>query len=154
MKRNNKTARRHLDEKFKKMGNIKLFEPPAKGWIKAIRTALGMTQSQLAKRLEVAQPRIIALEKEEITGNLKVSTLQKAAEALECELVYALIPRQSLDEIVYKQAESKAKRMLVDVEHSMRLEDQSSSKEAAEIQLKELIQELLEGAQGKLWENV
>lgn len=149
---NIKLARRHLDEKFKKMGDIKFFMPPAKGWIKAVRMALAMTQVQLAKRLGVAQPRVIALEKDEIGGNLKISTLKKVADALECEFVYALIPKHGLDKTMQRQAKKRAKRMLASAEHTMQLENQPSPKEAGELQLKELISELLEGSQNKLWE--
>jgi len=153
MNLNNEIARRHLDAKFDKIKEINIFTRPTKGWIKAIRNALGLTTTQLAKRLNIAQPRIIAIEKDEVLGNLKISTLEGVADALGCELVYTIVPRQSLANMTYEQAEKKAKLMLKNAEHTMQLENQSSSKESNKEQLEELIKELLKGSQARLWDE-
>ena len=42
--------------------------PPVRGWIKAVREAIGMTTVQLAKRLEVKQPSVIATQQSEARG--------------------------------------------------------------------------------------
>ena len=69
-----------------------------------IRDALGMTTAQFGRRLGVSQPRIIELEKSEVTGNVTLHTLQRAAEVLNCRLVYALVPERPLAEIVNERA--------------------------------------------------
>lgn len=148
-----KTARRHLDARLNKIG-IDNFKRPPKGWIRAIRDALGMTTTQLAKRLGVAHPRIVAIEKEETLGNLKLSTLERAADALGCELVYALVPRQGLESMAKAQAVKKAKALMCNAEHTMQLEAQSSSKEDDTRQLETLVQELLKGSQARLWDDL
>lgn len=145
-------ARRYLDIKFRNI-DLEAFARPPKGWIRAIRDALGITTTQLAKRLGVAHPRIIAMEKDEILGSLKLSTLERVADALDCQLVYAFVPRQGLAAMVQAQAEKKAKVLLKNVEHSMLLEDQLCSNENDARQMEVLIQKLLNGPQARLWDE-
>jgi predicted DNA-binding mobile mystery protein A len=97
---------------------------PSRGWIRAIREALGMTTAQLARRLGVHQPRVIELERGEATGNITIKSLERAAEALGCRLVYALVPQERLADTIRKQASRVADRQLASVEQTMRLEAQ------------------------------
>ena len=87
-------ARTRLDERFKAMGPSVRQSKPVRGWIKAIREALGMTAEQLAKRLGVKQPSVVALEQSEAKGTIELATLRRVAEALDCTLVYALVPNK------------------------------------------------------------
>ncbi len=153
MKLNYEVARQHLDKKFKHMGPLINFMRPPKGWIRAIRDALGLTQAQLAKKMNVSSARIYAIEKDEVLGNLKLSTLESVADALGCELVYALVPRQSLEQMTREQAEKKAKLILKNAEHTMQMENQLSSNESYNKQLEDLIEELLKGKQTRLWDE-
>ena len=82
-----KDAIRHLDKRFASLRPLAKNARPPKGWLRAIRDALGMTTAQLARRLGVSQPRIIELEQSEISGGVTLNTLQRAAEALGCRLV-------------------------------------------------------------------
>ncbi len=112
-----------------------------------------MTTSQFAKRLGVSQPRIIKLEKSEVDGSVTLQTLQRAAEALGCRLVYALVPKEPLAETVRERAELVAQRQLTAVEHTMRLEDQSvKSKTAVKDLRDQLIEELLRRP-ARLWDE-
>lgn len=147
--KNNKLARRRLDEKLNSLGALRTIEVPSKGWIKAIREALGMTTTQLAKRLSLKQPRIIAIENNE--NNLKISTLEKIAKALDCKLVYSLVPKTSLEEMTYRQAERKAKKILAKISHNMALENQTPI--YVKMELEDMIQELLNGSQARLWDE-
>lgn len=87
------TARRQLDKRLDPLRNHEGFARPPRGWIKAVREALGMTTAQLAERLGVSQPRAVAIEKAETTNSITLDSLQRAARALDCELVYALRSR-------------------------------------------------------------
>src|ERR1700720_1375648 len=120
-------SRSHLDKRFKEMGAVTRFAPPVRGWIKAIREALGMSTAQLAKRLRIKQPSIIALEQSEAKGTIELATLRRVAEALDCTLVYALVPKKPLEAMVREQAHKVARRRLQSVEHSMALERQAVS---------------------------
>jgi predicted DNA-binding mobile mystery protein A len=117
-------ARKNLDSRFKAMGPPALYTPPVRGWIRAIRDALGMTTAQFAKRMHIKQPSAVAMEQSEIKGTIQLGTLRRAAEAMDCTLVYALIPRDSLETMVREQARKVARSSLQSVEHSMFLEDQ------------------------------
>jgi len=86
-----------------------------------------MSTTELAARMGTSQSRISALEHGEVQGTVKLETLRRAAEALDCDLVYALVPRTSLAEAVRTQARRKAAAHLQQVQHHMRLEDQAVS---------------------------
>lgn len=118
-------ARRRLDVRFDAVRSL-LDEPrPSRGWIRALREALGMSTSELAQRIGVAQSRVSAIERAEAQGTLKLDTLERAAHALDCQLVYFLVPRTTLEKSVSEQARRKAAAILGPVAHSMRLEDQA-----------------------------
>jgi predicted DNA-binding mobile mystery protein A len=132
-------SRSHLDDRFKEMGPASRFAPPVRGWIRAIREALGMSSAQLAKRLGVSQPSVVALEQSEAKGTIELATLRRAAEALDCTLVYALLPNQPLEGMVRDRARALARQRLAPVEHSMRLEDQAVGATDSEAQLDEFV---------------
>jgi predicted DNA-binding mobile mystery protein A len=136
-------SRSHLDERLKKLGPATRFAPPVRGWIKAIREALGMSTAQLAQRLQVKQPSVIALEQSEAKGTIEMATLRRVAAALDCTLVYALVPNKPLEAIVRDRARTFARRRLEPVEHSMLLEDQKVTARAkdSKARLDELIRE-------------
>lgn len=87
------TSRATLDERLQLLGPSERYTAPVRGWIKAIRGALGMSTSQLARRLGVSQPSVVALEQSEAKGSIELATLRRVAAALDCTLVYALIPQ-------------------------------------------------------------
>src|SRR5271166_1780754 len=120
-----KAAIRHLDKRFTAFRPLARNPRPPKGWVRTVRDALGMTTAQLARRLGVSQPRIVELEQSEMSGSVTLHTLQRAAEALGCHLVYALVPERPLAEIVREQADKVAERQTGAVEHTMRLENQA-----------------------------
>ena len=92
---------------------------------RAIREALGMSTAQLAKRLGTKQPTLVGIEQSEARGTIQLATLRRAAEAMNCTLVYALVPNESLETMVHERARKLARQRLRAVEHTMRLEDQS-----------------------------
>ena len=134
-------SRSHLDERFQELGPVTRYASPVRGWIKAIRGALGMSTAQLAKRLRVKQPSVVALEQSEAKGAIELATLRRVAEALDCTLVYALIPNQPLEAMVRDRARTFARRRLEPVEHSMLLEDQKVTAKDAEARLDEIVRE-------------
>jgi predicted DNA-binding mobile mystery protein A len=135
-------AHEQLDRRFAKLKLLtKEAARPPRGWIRAIREALGMTTGQLAKRLGVHQPRVIELEHGEGSGNITVRSLERAAEALGCRLVYILVPEEPLAETIRKRASAVAERQLASVEQTMRLEAQGVSDK---VQHKEAHQRLVE----------
>ncbi|MFW2853850.1 mobile mystery protein A [Sphingomonas sp. TX0543] len=117
-------ARDRLDEKLGAIRPLEHFTVPPKGWIRAIRDAIGMTGAQLGRRLGMTAQGIVSLERSEAHGKIQLSTLRRAAEAMDCVLVYALLPKTSLNEMVELRARELAFRAIRRVSHSMALEDQ------------------------------
>jgi len=126
---------------------------PVKGWIRAIREALGMSGRQLAQRLKVSQPRITRLEQDELTGSVTIKTMQQVAEALDCTFVYALVPRTSLEDTLRGQARMVAQERIERVAHSMLLEAQSLSAEEQHTSLEAAINELVREMPKELWDK-
>ena len=100
-----------------------------------------MTTAQLASRLGVKQPSVVAIEQSEAKGTIELSTLRRVAEALDCTLVYALIPNKPLETIVRDRARRFAQRRLGPIEHSMLLEDQAVKSEAFETKVDEIVRD-------------
>ena len=134
-------SRAHLDQRFRELGPATRYTSPVRGWIKAIREALGMSTAQLAKRLRVKQPSVVAIEQSEAKGTIELATLRRVAEALDCTLVYALIPNHPLEAIVRDRARMFARRRREPIEHSMLLEDQQVTPKDAELSLDEILRE-------------
>ena len=134
-------SRLHLDERFAAIAPIARFTPPARGWIKAVREALGMTSAQLAIRMRVRQPSIIGLERSEAKGSIELATLRRVAEALDCTLIYALVPNKSLETTVRERAREFARRRLAPIEHSMLLEDQKVTERDADARVDQIMRE-------------
>ena len=97
-----------------------------------------MSGRELGERLGVSQQTIPNIERSEQRGTIKLETLQRAADALDCDLVYALVPRHSLDDLVMEQARRKATQHLRPIAHHSRLEDQAVTGADAEAEIDEL----------------
>lgn len=140
--------RRQLDARLQA---IPLEQPPKGGWIRAIRTALGMTMAQLGQRLRVSAPAIADLERREANGSISVARLRSAADALGCDLQIVLVPRVPLAEMVERQAALKAQQEHARLVHTMRLEHQDQGI-AQSPDLSELIEQWLTKRASRLWD--
>ena len=138
-----KVARQRLDERLSAFKPENRFAVPPKGWIRAIRDALGMSALQLGIRLGVKPQSVADLEKSEAFGTIQLKTLRKLAEALGCTLVYALVPKSSLENAVQTRAREIARKELARIGHTMDLEAQGLSKAEREAQIDEYVREHL-----------
>jgi predicted DNA-binding mobile mystery protein A len=152
MSRLEKLARKQIERRLKKLRPVGDWQRPPLGWIRAMREALGMTAEQLAARLDVTQPRIFALEKAEARGAASVASLERAAEAMGCTLVYALVPNEPLEEMIRERARRVADDRLARVNQTMRLEGQGLEAEDLAEERERLIEELLNGSPKRLWD--
>lgn len=119
------TARRALDQKFQALRNEVARNPqPPRGWVRAIREALGMSRADLAKRLRITRQGVLRIEAAEAAGAITLSKLREVAAALDCDVYYSLVPREPLEDVVNNRARLLAEQQLSRVEHTMRLEDQ------------------------------
>ena len=138
---------RALDKKTSELKSANNIIPHGSGWINTVREAIGMTAIQLAKRLGVSQPRITKMETNE--ENLKLSTMKKTAEAMNCEFVYYFKPKTTFQNLVEEQAQKKAAEILKSVNINMALEDQEIS---ADENIKDFATDLINSKIKQIWE--
>ena len=124
--------------------------PPRGGWISAIRKSLGMSGIALAQRMGVSQSAEAQFEKSEKERNISLQTLEKVAVALNADLVYAIVPRKSLQGTLEDRAFEKAKERVLPLANSMRLERQETSSEHLTREIEALQRQLLENPK-ELW---
>lgn len=145
-------ARKQLEKRIAPLRDAKFAAPP-KGWVKAIREALGMTARQLAARMGAAPSRIPVIEKAEITGATTIKTLREAAEAMNCTFVYAFVPTKPLDDILRERAMKKTRANIVRLDHTMRLENQALHQSDLDDEQRRMIDLILSGSLRGLWED-
>lgn len=137
-----KVIREQLDEKLNILKSFVGFFPQ-QGWVKTIREVLGMSTSQLGKRVGIDQSRISRLENAEKTGNLKLSSLQKIAKGLNMEFVYGFVPKGTLESMVRNQARKIALKRLKTLNTTMLLESQALSENEKARALDDMIEKIL-----------
>lgn len=148
-----KAILQQISREVEKYNNISNMHVPTKGWIKAIRTAIGMRSNQLATLLKVSQAQVSKYEKEENQGAITIKTMKKIAKALQCKFYYGFIPAKSLEDIVHKQAEKVAKAYMFKAGHNMMLEKQDLSKEEKKQLLNDFVEDIKEKLPRTLWED-
>ena len=149
-----KLVREQLDATLKRFEPLKtLVPPPGKGWIRAIRDALGMTGEQLAIRLDTNKQRIARIEQDEKLGKVTIKTLRSVAEAMDCIFVYGFVPRDSLEQTVRNQAGLIAKKRTARSNQMMRLEKQELSEKEKEKALISLIEDIMNELPKSLWDE-
>lgn len=148
-------SRRRLDEHLRALRPfLAFFYRPRKGWIKAIREALGMSSRQLAKNLGKTNSEILALEKREEEDKITLQTLKRVASALNCSLVYALVPdADSLQTMVHTHAVVAAARTVKSTSNSMSLEGQGITDAITKAQIEDLAFELERRLDPRIWDQ-
>jgi len=142
-----------LDAKLSRLSKAFREMPRPKSWIKEIRQALGMSTYALARRLGVRQPSAALIEQNEMSGKVTLATLSRYAEALGCELVHVLIPKDSLTETVERRIDAVARRIVERTAHSMALELQQPTKDVLDNQAAMLSLELERTLPRWLWND-
>lgn len=144
---------RQLDEALGPFRSLGLRRPPREGWARAIRKALGMSQRQLAARMGVSTTAAQSAERNEARGKIQIDSLQSLAEGLDCELVYVLVPRESIQGMLERRAAQLAAEMVNRVSTSMEMEDQGVSEEERQRQIEELTGSLLRERPKNFWDD-
>lgn len=144
-------ARRELDRKFAASQLEPVRVLPRSGWIRAIRGALGMSQAVLAQRLGISSAAVNKLEHAEVPGGITIGKLSEVARALDCTLVYALVPNTTLEQTVLAQAKTKARELLGYAAQTMALEDQRIDDERQREAVDEYTRQLV--AKGNIWNS-
>ncbi len=140
-------SRELLDGHFDEWQPLRGLARPPRGWVRAIREALGMSAATLAERLGTTAGAVTRLEQSEAADRIRLGTLRRAADALGCDLVCLLVPRRPLTAVVRDRARELAHYQIAATEQTMRLEDQATgvTKELED----QLTEQLIE--RGNLW---
>jgi predicted DNA-binding mobile mystery protein A len=149
--RNRRLARQRLDSRLTVLPSADKFAVPRRGWLRAVRDALGMTGSQMAARMGITPQSVGDLERSEAQGSIRLSTLRRAAEALDCTLVYAIVPRRPLQEMVRDRARARARRELGYIDRTMELEDQAVDQVGFDERIADYIRENIR--ETELWDE-
>lgn len=127
-----------LNNKMLAFGALKQVAPPPTGWVKAIRTALGISLEQLGKKLSVTKQAVTAIEQREKDGSITIKSLREVAKALDMQLVYGLVPNDgSLEALIERKAKALATEIVLRTSNSMKLEDQENSRQRIEKAIEE-----------------
>jgi predicted DNA-binding mobile mystery protein A len=127
-----------LNSKMLGFAAIKQVAMPPTGWIKAIRTSIGMSMQQLGKKLNVSKQGVQDIEKREKDGSITIKSLREIARAMDMQLVYAFVPNDgSLDALIEKRATELATQIVMRTANTMKLEEQANSKKRIEAAIKE-----------------
>jgi predicted DNA-binding mobile mystery protein A len=146
-----KTQRRILDQRFTTIRGLSLIQKPKSGWIKAVREGLGMTGAQLASRMNIAPSNVTILEGRESQSKTTLESMERAAKALGCKFVYAILPDDTLEKMIQAQAEKAAEELVRNVHHHMKLEKQNVEEDVRKEQIRSLAAEIKEKMDKRLW---
>jgi len=141
-----RVARRQIDQRTALLQTVssEVFARPQAGWLRAVRDALGMSTRDMAARLGVTSMAISKLEASERAGTIGLDTLSRTADALGCDVVYALVPRVPLEQQMRRQAEAVARAELNPVATTMALENQTVDSQTTQSLVEDRIAELID----------
>jgi len=151
---NRQTMRRLARSKLDKAGNWLRSNlrgvqvAPRGGWVASVRDALGMSQADLAHRMGLTQSAVAKLELSERNGSIQVDSLRRAAEAMGCDLVVLVVPRQPLQASVDQRRLKVYGELYDKAAAHMSLEDQSVSPELKQVLLRDAEESIPDSA---LW---
>ena len=143
---------RQLDTDLERLRAARAEIPPG-GWLRALREALGMSMAQLGRRMGLPRQGVLALEQREASGAVSLKTLREAAAALDAEVVYAIVPRASLRQMLEQQARRRAGEELSLLAQAMPLEPQRGQGDESEAALRRRTAEWLLARPRALWDD-
>lgn len=126
---------------------------PQEGWLRTVRTALGMSGTQLAKRLGVTKSRVSKAEQDEPLGSVTLKTMRNMAEAMDCKFVYAVVPNENVDVIIGQRAKEKARLQVKAASTYMALEAQSLNKEQLEFEIERIAAQIIDKMPSDFWND-
>ncbi|GAB2665274.1 hypothetical protein GCM10027036_18540 [Flavihumibacter cheonanensis] len=143
----------HLNSKMQSFAFLKQVAIPQYGWVKAIRTSLGMSMQQLGNKLGISKQGVLDIERREKDGSITIKSLKEVARAMDMQLVYGFIPNDgSLDSLIEKRAIELATKIVMRTATTMELEDQANSKERIEKAIQERANEIKKEIPKILWD--
>lgn len=142
-----------LDETLSRHKELSHAPSPTKGWIKAIRRALGMTAQQLGARTGMSQAAITQIEMSEVRKTATIATMEKIAKALDCTLVYTLVPNTTLAQTLTSRITEVARQKVLGSARSMALENQAIPDAQTRKQIELLADEIMATLPRYIWDQ-
>lgn len=119
-----------LENKLSGFSTAQKVVAPPTGWLKAVRVSLGMSLQQLAEKLSITKQSVQEIELRENEGTITLKNLREAANALDMQLVYGLVPKDgSIEKLIDRKARELATRVVSRASNTMKLEDQENTKQ-------------------------
>lgn len=142
-----------LNNKMLAFANLQKIAPPPIGWIKAIRTAIGMSMLQLGNRLSITKQSVQDIERREKDGSVTLRALREAGKALDMQLVYGFVPNDgSLEALIDRKATELAMQIVLRTSNTMKLEDQENTKQRIEKAIQERAMAIKNEMPKTLWD--
>lgn len=142
-----------INKKLELFSILKEIEKPPIGWIKAIRTALGISLQQLGNKRSVSKQSILDIERREREGTITLNALRDIGKAMDLELVYGFVPKDgNLNAYIERKARELAKEIVLRSSNTMKLEDQENSNERILKAIEERTEELIKKQPKILWD--
>lgn len=142
-----------LNSKMLAFSALKEVAIPPTGWIKAIRTAIGMSMLQLGNKLSISKQAVLDIERREKEGSITIKSLREIGKAIDMQLVYGFVPNDgSLDALIEKRAATLAAEIAMRASNTMKLEDQGNSSERIQMAIKERTAAIINEMPKILWD--
>lgn len=143
----------HLNTKMEAFSILQQVAIPPNGWVRAIRTAIGMSMQQLGKKLSISKQAIQDIERREKDGSITLKSLRETATALDMQLVYGFVPKDgTLENLIERKAKELATQIVLRTSNTMKLEDQENSRKRIEKAIAERTAEIVNGMPKILWD--
>jgi predicted DNA-binding mobile mystery protein A len=144
--------RAQLAQSSKAFPRMKSEAMPRAGWVREIRTALGLSQSQLAARAGVSRATVQQMERAEAQRRITLASLDKLAQAMGCQVALAIVPKGgTLEDVRRRQAATKAEAILHEKTRNNKTPPRPADLERRKLQL---VTKLLRGSRRRLWKAI
>lgn len=147
------TVLKQYQDTVNQLRSLTVVPRPKEGWVRTVRKALGMSGPQLGRRLGLKKAQVSQMERMEMEDRISLKQLRRVAEALDCDLVYALVPRQPVEETVMARARKKATALVAKADIHMALEAQRLNRTALVREVNREAQRLFDNMPRDLWED-
>lgn len=127
---------------------------PPEGWLRTNRKALQMPAKVIMKKAGIKTSELYRIEKAEVEGTLTLNKLKEAANAMDCDFYYAVVPRSEIKEIIENKARRHAVKLLENANVHMQLESQGTSMEQIELQVDQVAEQLIKEMPEWFWGEV
>ena len=146
-------VREQYQSKLSQLVDINNIIRPKEGWVRTLRKALGMSSPQLARRLGISKSQASQMERMEVEDRITLKQLRRVADSLDCELMYALVPRKPIDIMLRERAVEKAQKLVTKTDVQMKLEAQQLTNEQLKNQIEMETDRLVREMPRDLWED-